>query len=137
MIIELLVSLCVAGLGFEEQRLPGLRIGSPSPPAGEATQNFLHVDLNGDELPDLLLAEGAYLQRGGRYPEDLFVAFPPWEGPAQVDATNELVHVKLPEKLLVLALETGAWRERYSVELKWPDPSTPTATARPQVKLAR
>lgn len=110
---------------FEEQSLPGLRIGPVTAFTGKPSSNFLHVDLDGDNLVDLLLPEAVYFQEMGLFPESRRSALPPCSETVEGDVFGDTLYYRTPTGLAAYTWRDGKWHQALEQALAWPDQDTP------------
>ena len=109
---------------FEEQPLPGLRIGPVTPFTGKPSTNFLQADLDGDGFLDLLLPDGVYFQEQGHFPEHRRSPLPPCTGSVEADIFERGLYYRTPAGLAVHSWRDGAWHQELDQPLSWPDQDT-------------
>lgn len=109
---------------FEEQAMPGLRIGPVTPFTGKPSTNFLQVDLDRDGLQDLLLPDGVYFQERGRFPAQRNSTLPPSDGAVEGDVFGGTLYYRTPAGLAVHSWRDGAWHQELDQPLTWPDRDT-------------
>jgi len=108
----ILCALLAAGsLQFADENLPGVRIGSVTPFTGQPTTNYLVADLDEDGLSDIILPDRVYLQRQGRFPEDLRISWPEADLDGEADVFGSALYVRTASLLRVFKRTEERWEE--------------------------
>jgi hypothetical protein len=117
------VALCVlAGVTFLEQDIPGLSAGEINPLNGQVAANYLHVDVDGDGVVDLVLPAEVRLQRDGTFPEDARIAFPDGSTVLAFDVWNNEFYLRLAGRLKVVYWHEGEWKTKLAQQFRWAEP---------------
>lgn len=114
-----LAFLIVANLEFEERTISDLEIRNGGSIVAEPAANFIHADLNGDGLADLLFQNGAKIQGSSKEFSETF-AFPAHTSPGQVDAWKDTIYVRSPQKLFLLHFSNTDWETTQEIAFEWP-----------------
>lgn len=118
--LTLVAMMAFGQLLFDEQTLPGLRTGPVATFTDTPSTNFLHADLDGDGLMELLLPDAVYFQEKGRYPENRRVPLPPCTGSVEADIHADALYYRTSSGLSVYTWRDGQWRRDLDQTLPWP-----------------
>ena len=119
--IALLLSITLTALTFESQDLPGLRVGPPATLSGEVAANCRHLDLNGDALTDLLLADAAWLKNTEKGFSQAAPFPPAFHQAGELDLWGATLYLRNDHALCTYNYENNTWKKQLEFAFHWPD----------------
>jgi hypothetical protein len=118
--MTIVLVLCLGGLTFSTQEMPGLVVSPMGSLTGQAACNFRLEDMDGDGVLDVVLPEVVYFQREDRFPLEARAPFPASALRGRMDLWGGAAYVAAPGHVRRFRWDGERWLMVEDMPCEWP-----------------